>query len=174
MEEHEILGPLPYWTNLSNLQPKTYNRNSKNSIVGCCVDAIYIKCHDEDAVNNLERFAVYKGKYAHQISDEFKHPNNTPMYQIEEYKNNTKYNEVSKQYEKINHTAPSCPMRVIRNEPRVSVHKSGHVSNEKISDIDVPWLIDPSCIYKRVWEIITEEEGLGRQGNQLCVSYGRK
>ena len=96
------------------------------------------------------------------------------MYQIEEYKNNTKYNEVSKQYEKIKFTAPSCPMRIIRHEPRVSVHKSGPVSNEKISDIDVPWLINPKFIYKRIWEIIAEEEGLGRQGNQLSVSYGRK
>ena len=112
LEEFEILGLVPYWNDLLNLQPKAYNRNSKNWIVGCCVDAIYVKCNDKDAVKNLERFAVYKGKCAHPISDEFKHQNNKPMFQIEEYKNHTKYNQVSKQYEKIiiQHPRAQCEL----------------------------------------------------------------
>ena len=123
----------------------------------------------------LESFADYKeGKWSPPISDEFKHPNKSNMFQIEEFKNHTKYNQVSKQYEKTKFTAPSCPMKIIRHEPIVSPGKSGPVSDELILDIDAYWLVDPTFLNKRIWEIIAEEEGLGRQGNNLSLSYGRK
>jgi hypothetical protein len=92
-------------------------------------------------------------------TNKYKQEKGTDIYQVETFKDEDD--------EDLKVPCPSCEKRVIKHDPIVPPWNTGNVSKEVKITMDAYWLSNPKFIYKRIWKVETELEGLGRGVDDL-------